>query len=48
MQVKPNGTRVGGLSDGSTVNVREISTDSRPTVEVYHPDKTSTKFRYDK
>ncbi|WP_068786947.1 RHS repeat-associated core domain-containing protein [Paenibacillus phocaensis] len=40
------GGKVGKLPDGRTVNVREKSSDGRPTLEIYD-GKKSTKIRYD-
>lgn len=46
VQSKTNGTKVGTLSDGSTINVRNKSTDGRPTLEVARPNGIKIKFRY--
>ncbi|EJW14603.1 hypothetical protein M5X17_26015 [Paenibacillus alvei] len=40
------GGKVGKLPDGRTINVREKSSDGRPTLEIYD-GKKSTKIRYD-
>ena len=43
----PNGTIVGKLPDGTTINVRPSSSKGYPTVEIYNPTTgTSTKIRY--
>ncbi|MFT4143588.1 MAG: S8 family serine peptidase [Mobilitalea sp.] len=43
----PNGTIVGKLPDGTTINVRPSSSGGYPTVEIYNPTTgTSTKIRY--
>ena len=39
------GGKVGKLPDGRTVNVRKLSTDGRPTLEINY-GKKSTKIRY--
>lgn len=44
---KPNGTLVGTLPDGRTVNSRDGSSDGRPTNEIIHADDSRTKIRYD-
>lgn len=39
--------KVGILEDGRTINVREVSTDGRPTLEIYDPQTNhSIKIRY--
>jgi hypothetical protein len=42
------GARLGRTPDGKTVNVREKSSDGRPTVEIYNPNtgKEEVKIRY--
>ncbi len=42
----PNGTIVGDLPGGGTANVRENSSDGRPTLEVQNPDGSVEKTRY--
>jgi hypothetical protein len=43
----PNGTIVGKLPDGTTINVRPSSSEGYLTVEIYNPTTgTSTKIRY--
>jgi hypothetical protein len=45
--VKPiPGGRIGRLPDGTPINVRDGSTDGRPTLEVQKPNGTKIKFRY--
>ncbi|MCL2053030.1 MAG: cellulose binding domain-containing protein [Oscillospiraceae bacterium] len=47
VSVKSNGTKVGYLPDGRVVNVREISSQGFPTLEILDPvAKTSHKIRY--
>jgi hypothetical protein len=41
-----NGTTVGELANGDTVNVRGHSDDGRPTLEIQHKNGTVTKVRY--
>jgi len=45
IQEYPNGTRVGDLPGGGKVNVRPISSDGRPTLEIQKGTKI-IKFRY--
>ena len=45
--IKTTEGKVGLLEDGRTVSVRSVSTDGRPTLEIYNPKtKESIKIRY--
>ncbi|HJZ23829.1 MAG TPA: hypothetical protein VJ201_05190 [Candidatus Babeliales bacterium] len=47
VQVSKNGTKIGKLRDGRTVNVRPKSREGRPTLEIYNPkNQTHIKIRY--
>jgi filamentous hemagglutinin len=37
---------LGKLEDGRSVNVRTLSSDTRPTLEIQNSNKSSIKFRY--